>query len=105
MLGITNRRQWEEHISSVTVREQWGDVEKIETKMMSGWYLARAQDEGPQVLKRCLLVGCHNHGLVVVHGKGGGTWQRKDQMPVQVGADWYGVAQNWGSGEMLGLRT
>ena len=29
VLGITNQRQWEERISSVTVREWWGDVETI----------------------------------------------------------------------------
>ena len=31
VLGITNQRQWEERISSEAVREQWGDVEMIET--------------------------------------------------------------------------
>ena len=34
VLGITNQRQWEEHIFSAAVREQWGNVEKIETKLM-----------------------------------------------------------------------
>ena len=34
VLGITNQRQWEERISSAAVREQWGDVEMIETKLM-----------------------------------------------------------------------
>ena len=29
VLGITNRQQWEEHISSEKVRERWGDSETI----------------------------------------------------------------------------
>ena len=34
VLGITNQRQWQERISSATVREQWGDLETITTKLM-----------------------------------------------------------------------
>ena len=34
VLGITNQRQWEECISSTMVREQWRDVETIETKLV-----------------------------------------------------------------------
>ena len=34
MLGITNRQQWEQHISSASTREQWGDVETITVKHM-----------------------------------------------------------------------
>ena len=30
MCACTNQRHWEEGIASATVREQWGDVEKIE---------------------------------------------------------------------------
>ena len=49
VLGITNKRQWEERISTTTVREQWGDVETIDTKLMRrrlGWlgHLARMPD-------------------------------------------------------------
>ena len=31
-MGITNQRQWEERISSTMVREQWGDLEMMETR-------------------------------------------------------------------------
>ena len=34
VLGISNRQQWEQRISSATVRERWGDVETITTKLM-----------------------------------------------------------------------
>ena len=33
-LGITNRQQWEEHITSETVRRRWGDAETITIKLM-----------------------------------------------------------------------
>ena len=34
VLGITKQRQWEEHITSTKVREQWGDIETIKTKLV-----------------------------------------------------------------------
>ena len=34
ILGITCTQQWEEHISSRMMREQWGDEETITTKLM-----------------------------------------------------------------------
>ena len=34
VLGISNQRQWEERISSASVREMWGDVETITIKLM-----------------------------------------------------------------------
>ena len=47
---ITKRQQWEEHISSHNVRESWGDVENISTKLMNRhleWleHLARMSDQ------------------------------------------------------------
>ena len=33
MLGITNRQQWEQRISSANTREQWGDLETITVKL------------------------------------------------------------------------
>ena len=33
ILGITNMQQWQEHITSAVVREQWGDKETIDTKL------------------------------------------------------------------------
>ena len=58
VLGITNQRQWEERISSTMVREQWGDVETIETKLVKRhleWLgqLARMQDH--RLPKICLF--------------------------------------------------
>ena len=49
VFGITNQRQWEECISSVAVREQWGDIVTIEIKLMRDrleWlgHLVRIQD-------------------------------------------------------------
>ena len=46
MLGITNRQQWEQRLTSVSTREQWGDVVTITVKLMNQlleWlgYLAR----------------------------------------------------------------
>ena len=34
VLDITNQRQWEESIPSVTVKEQWRDVERITTNLV-----------------------------------------------------------------------
>ena len=34
ILGITRRQQWEQHITSEQVREQWGDLEMTTTKVM-----------------------------------------------------------------------
>ena len=58
VLGITNQRQWEERISSAMVREQWGDVKTIETKMVRRrleWlaHLARMPDH--RLPKICLF--------------------------------------------------
>ena len=58
VLGITKQKQWEGRISSVMVREQWGDVETIETKLVRKrleWlgHLARMQDH--HLLKICLF--------------------------------------------------
>ena len=58
VLGITSQRQWEERISSATVREQWEDVETIETKLICRrleWlgHLARLGDY--RLPKICLL--------------------------------------------------
>ena len=33
MLGITNQQQWEQHVSSATVRGMWGDLESVSTKL------------------------------------------------------------------------
>ena len=33
VLGVTNRQQWELHITSQMTREQWGDVETVATKV------------------------------------------------------------------------
>ena len=33
VLGITNRQQWEQHISSATTRDLWGDPETVTTKI------------------------------------------------------------------------
>ena len=33
VLGITNKQQWEERIPSETLRERWGDVKTITTKL------------------------------------------------------------------------
>jgi len=34
VLGTINQRQWEEKISSAAMREEWGDIETITTKLM-----------------------------------------------------------------------
>ena len=59
VLGITNRRQWEERISSEKVREQWGDVETITEKLMKRrleWLGHIAQTPNCQIPKMCLFV-------------------------------------------------
>ena len=33
VLGVTNKQQWEEHISSEMVRERWGDTENVAVKI------------------------------------------------------------------------
>ena len=58
VLGINNRQQWEQRISSATVRERWGDVETITTKLMRKrleWlgHLARMPDQS--LPKMCLF--------------------------------------------------
>ena len=58
VLGISNRQQWEQRISSATVRERWGDVETITTKLMLRrleWlgHLARMPDQ--RLPKMCLF--------------------------------------------------
>ena len=58
VLGISNRQQWEQRISSATVRERWGDVETITTKLMRKhleWlgHLARMPDQS--LPKICLF--------------------------------------------------
>ena len=93
VLGITNQRQWEEHISSVVVREQWGDVETMETKLMKRrleWlgHLARMKDH-----RLCLF------GWLPKTRPCGGPrrrWRDLDLKAVQVGEDWYSVAQDRG---------
>lgn len=57
VLGITNQRQWKEHITSATVREQWEDIETIKMKLMRRrleWlgHVARMQDY--RLPKQCL---------------------------------------------------
>ncbi len=95
VLGITNERQWEECISSAAVKEQWGDVETIETKLMRRrleWlgHLARMQNH------RCLF-----RWLPQTRPSGGPRrrWRdlaKKDLKAMQVGEDWYSVAQDRG---------
>ena len=58
VLGISNRQQWEQRISSATVRERWGDMETITTKLMCRrleWlgHLARMPDQ--RLPKMCLF--------------------------------------------------
>ena len=48
VLGITKRQQWEEHINLEALRERWGDVETISTK------LQKRRLEWPE----CLTVAC-----------------------------------------------
>ena len=61
VLGITNQRQWEKQISSAAVRQQWGDVETIDTKLMRRgleWlgHLARMHDHRyPTICLFCWL--------------------------------------------------
>ena len=33
ILGITGRQQWEQHITSALIQEQWGDLETVATKV------------------------------------------------------------------------
>ena len=92
VLGITNQRQWEERISSVVVREQWGDVETIETKLMKrrlewlGHFARMKDDRLPEI---CLF------GWLPQTRPCGGPrrrWRnlaRKDLKAVQVGEVWY----------------
>ena len=54
----TNRRQWEERISSEKVREQWGDVETITEKLMKRrleWLGHLAQTPNCRIPKMCLF--------------------------------------------------
>ena len=49
-LGITNKQQWEKRISSEEIREKWGDVDTVTTKLTKRrleWlgHLARMQDQ------------------------------------------------------------
>ena len=49
VLGITNLQQWQQHITSQMTREQWGDLETVETKVVKHrheWlgHLARMPD-------------------------------------------------------------
>ena len=99
VLGISNQRQWEERISSVTVREQWGDVETIVIKLMQRhleWlgHLARMQDH--RFPKMCLF------GWLPQKQPCGGPRRRwrdlakKDLKAMEIGVDWYNVAQDRG---------
>ena len=99
VLGITNRRQWEEHISSAMVREQWGDVETIETKLVKRrleWlgHIARMQEH--RLPKLCLF------GWLPRTRPCGGPRRRwrdlvkRDLRAVEIGDEWYSVAQDRG---------
>ena len=52
VLGITNRQQWEQHISSAMTRDLWGDPETVTTKSPSGGW------SGLAMLPACLTIGC-----------------------------------------------
>ena len=58
VLGITNQRQWQEHIMSTAVREQWGDIETIELKLMRRrleWLRLVARMKDYRLPKQCLF--------------------------------------------------
>ena len=99
ILGITNLKQWEQRISSASVREQWGDVETIEIKLVRRrleWlgHLARMPDD--RLPKKCLF------GWLPQTRPCGGPRRRwrdvvkKDLKTVGLGDKWYGDAQHRG---------
>ncbi len=99
VLGISNCRQWEESITSSAVREQWGDVEIIETKLMRRrlvWLGHLSRMRAHRLPKLCLF------GWLPQKRPCGGPRRRwrdmikKDLQAVQVGDDWYNVAQDRG---------
>ena len=58
MLGITNQKQWQECISSAMVREQWEDIETIETKVVKRcleWLGHLARMPANRLPKQCLF--------------------------------------------------
>ena len=80
VLGISNRQQWEQRISSATVRERWGDVETITTKLMHRrleWlgHLARMPDQ--RLPKMCLFSWLPRLAHREDPGGDGETWLRQ----------------------------
>ena len=98
VLGITNKQQWEQRLSSTAVREKWGDTETITTKVVRRrleWlgHLARMPDH--RLPKICLF-----SWLPQTRPQGGPRrrWRdlaKKDLKAVGVSDGcWYGEAQD-----------
>ena len=108
VLSITNQRQWEEHISSVVVREQWGDVETIEAKLMQRrleWlgHLARMKDH--RLSKICLFGWLHQTWPCGGPQRRWRDLAKKDLKAMQVGEDWYRCLRIGESGGVHGVKT
>ena len=98
VLGITNKRQWEERLSSEKVREQWGDVETITEKLMKRrleWLGHLARMPNCRIPKMCLF------GWLPKTRPPGGPRRRwrdvakKDLKAVKIDEDtWYDKALN-----------
>ena len=98
VLGITNRRQWKERISSEKAREQWGDAETITEKLMKRrleWLGHLAQMPVCGTPKMCLFGWLHK-----THPPGGPKrrWRdmaKKDLKAVEIEENtWYDKALN-----------
>ena len=62
VMGISNKRQWEERISSASVREKWGDLEVMEVRLMRRcleWLGHLARMPNHRLPKMCLFGWLH----------------------------------------------
>ena len=80
ILGLSRRQQWEQHISSESTRQMWGDPEFITEKLIKRrleWlgHLVRMEDYTIQ--KGLCLGGYPRNVLQVDHGKDGGMSLRQ----------------------------
>ena len=76
VLGISNKQQWEQHISAEEVRDRWGDNESISTKLRKGLgHLSRMSED--RMPKKICSAGWLDPAHAVVLGRDGGMQRRR----------------------------